>query len=220
MDTGVVAVIGLCVFLALWYGGGYLYNRRRGQRLFHWLERGLDILGGEKERGWIGSPASGARINVHQAEPPFQRLEFTLLLENRELPPLWLFERLIGKRDWLVIRGTLRSPPRGEMEIGSASRKAARRREQPWEWREGPKGLAVAYQGRAVQHQLTAFEPWLETYGAHLYGLTWRKTDPHIQLQMQVNGLLTRPSRTFLADLQTAVKRALPSKRDRRDDCS
>ena len=36
MDTGVIAVIGLCVLLALWYGGGHLYNRNRGQRLFRW----------------------------------------------------------------------------------------------------------------------------------------------------------------------------------------
>ena len=42
MDPGVAAVIGLCVLLALWYGGGHLYNRRRGQRLFRWLEMGLD----------------------------------------------------------------------------------------------------------------------------------------------------------------------------------
>lgn len=84
MDPGNILVIGLCVFLALWYGGGYLYNRRRGQRLFRWLETGLDVLGEERKAGWIGSPASGARVNVIHAAPPFRRLEITLLLENRK----------------------------------------------------------------------------------------------------------------------------------------
>jgi len=205
MNPGTVAIIGLCVFLALWYGGGYLYNRHRGQRLFRWLETGLDVLGGEQEAGWIGSPASGARVNVLHAAAPFRRLEITLLLENREVPLLWLLDYLRGKQDGLIIRATLRSPRRGEIEIGQARRKTVRRREQPWTWQEGPHGLAVAYQGPGGQRQVAMLEPWLEIYGAHLRRFVWRKADPHIQLQVRIAGLLTTSSETFLADLQAAV---------------
>ncbi len=204
MDPEVVAIIGLCVFLALWYGGGYLYNRHRGQRLFSWLETGLDVLGGERETGWIGSPASGARINVTRAAPPFRRLEITLLLENREVPLLWLLDHLRGKQDGLIIRATLRSPRRGEVEV-SPARRSARHLEQPWTRQEGPHGLAITYQGPGAQRQVAALEPWLETYGAHLRRFAWRKTDPHVQLQMKVGGLLATSSETFLADLQAAV---------------
>ncbi len=206
MDPGVVTVIGLCVFLALWYGGGYLYNRRRGQRLFRWLETGVHVLGGERQAGWIGSPASGARINIIRAAPPFRRLEITLLLENREILLLWLFDRLRGKRDWLIIRATLRSPRRGEIEIGSARGKAARRQDQPWTWAEGPYGLAIAYQGPGAQRQVAALEHWLLAYGAHLHRFSWGKADPHIQLQMEVSGLLTISSDKFFADLQAAAR--------------
>ena len=122
MDPAVVAVIGLCVLLVLWYGGAHLFNRRRGQRLFRWLEAGLDVLGSEREAGWLGSAASGARINVVHASPPFRRMEITLLLENREIPPAWLVGRLRGQRDWLIIKATLRSPRRGEVEVVSESR--------------------------------------------------------------------------------------------------
>jgi hypothetical protein len=209
MDPGVVAVIGLCVLLALWYGGGHLYNRRRGQSLFRWLETGLDVLGGEREAGWIGSPASGARINVIHAAPPFRRLEITLLLENREILLLWLFDHLRGRRDGLIIKATLRSPRRGEMEVVPASGRTAqslrREQEQPWTWQEGPHGLSVVWQGPGAQRQVAALEPWLETYGAHLHRFSWRKTDPHVQLQMKVSALLATPSETFLADLQAAV---------------
>ena len=205
MDPGIIAIIGLCVFLALWYGGGYLYNRHRGQRLFRWLETGLEVLGSEREAGWIGSPASGARINVIHAAAPFRRLEITLLLENREIPLLWLLDYLRGRRDRLIIRATLRSPRRGEIEIGPAQRKAARRREQPWTWQEGPHGLAVAYQGSGAQRQVAGLGPWLETYGAHLRRFVWHKTDPHIQLQVKAAGLFATSSETFLADLQAAL---------------
>lgn len=215
MDLGTVAVIGLCAFLALWYGAGYWYNHRRGRNLFQWLDAGLDVLGGEREAGWIGSPASGARINVTRAAPPFRRLEITLLLENREIPFLWLVDRLRGKRDWLIMRATLRSPRRGEVEVGSARRRAARRREQPWTWQEGPYGLAVAYQGSGAQRQVAALEPWLETYGAHLHRFSWQKTDPHVQLRMNVGGLLATSSETFLTDFQTAIGGATLSGSDR-----
>jgi hypothetical protein len=212
MDPGTALVIGLSALLALWYGGAHLYNRRHGQRLFHWIRAGLDCLGGERESGWIGSPASGARINVRRAAPPFRRLEITLLLENREILPLWLFQRLRGSRDWLIIKATLRSPRRDEVEVVPASGRVAQdlRREKdfPWVWKDGPHGLVVAYRGPSAQGQARALESWLETYAPHLHRFSWRKTDPHVQLQAKAAGLLPVPSETFLRDLQVALSSA------------
>ena len=209
MDPGVAAVIGLCVLLALWYGGGHLYNRRRGQRLFRWLEMGLDVLGGKREAGWLGSPATGARVNVIRAAPPFRRLEITLLLENREILPLWLLHRLRGNQDWFIIKATLRSPRRGEVEVVPARGRIAAglrgEQERPWIWQERAHGLGVAVQGNGAQQQMATLEPWLGTYGAHLHRLSWRKTDPHVQLQVKAAGLLATSSETFLTDLQAAV---------------
>ena len=219
MQAEVIAVIGLCVFLALWYGGGYLYNRRQGKRLFRWLEKGLGVLGGEHEAGWIGSPASGARVNVIHASPPFRRLELTLLLENREILPLWLRDHLRGKRDGLIIKGTLRSPRRGEVEVVSPNGRIAqglrKEQEHPWAWQTGPYGLIVAHRGSGTQQQVRSLEHWLEVYGTHLRRLSWRKTDPHIQLRVEVVGLLATPSQTFLADLQAALAGATHADIDR-----
>ncbi len=213
MDPEIVAVIGLCVFLILWYGAGHLYNRRRGQRIFNWLEAGLDVLGGKREAGWIGSPASGARVNVVQAAPPFRRLEITLLLENREILPLWLLHRLRYTQDWLIIKATLRSPRRGEVEVVPAGGRIAkglrREQEQPWTWRGRMYGLMVAYRGTGAQQQVTALNPWLDTYGVHLHRFSWRKTDPHIQLQMKAASLLTTSSQAFLTDLRAALERVI-----------
>jgi hypothetical protein len=209
MEAEVIAVIGLCVLLTLWYGGGYLYNRRQGKRLFHWLEKGLGVLGGEHETGWIGSPASGARVNVIHASPPFRRLELTLLLENREMLPLWLLDHLRGKRDGLIIKATLRSPRRGEVEVVPAKERIAqglrKEQEQPWACQTGPYGLVIAHRGSSTPQQVRPLEHWLEVYGMHLHRLSWRKTDPHVQLQLEVVGLLPTSSETFLADLQAAV---------------
>ena len=213
MDPEIVAVVGLCLFLVLWYAAGYLYNRRQGQHLFFWLEQGLDVLGSKREAGWLGSPASGARVNILEAHPPFRRLELTLLLERREVPLLWLLDRLRGRRDWLVIKATLRSPGREEWEIGPAPSKKSGPR-GTWGQRECLHGLVLTYPGTAAPPQALELSTWIETYGSHVSRLIWQKSDPHIQFQGRVDGLLDGPSRAFLSDFQAAVEKAASAKRE------
>jgi len=204
MDQGTIAVVAVSVLLGGWYAAGHVYNHRRGRRLRSWLEAGLDVLGGEREAGWIGSPASGARINIRRANSPFRRLEITLLLENREVPLLWLLERLRRKRDRIIIRGTLRSPRRGELKV--TTNPSADREAEAWTRREGPQGLSVAYRGDHAQRMVSALEPWLDCYGASLRRLHWRKQDPHINLQLSIAGLLETKAETLLTDLSIALR--------------
>jgi hypothetical protein len=204
MNPGTLAIIALSALLVAWYIAGHLYNRRRGKRLRHWLAAGFDVLGGEREEGWIGSPASGARINVRYAEPPFRRLEITFLLANREIPLLWLLDRLRGRQDRIIIRATLRSPRRGEVRVRQGRRidKGA----ESWTWQEGPHGLHVACRDHKARQLVTALEPWLEVYGAHVSQFDWRKKDPHINLQLRAAGLLETKAETLLADLGSALR--------------
>ena len=208
MDPATIAVIGLCVLLVLWYGAGYLYNKRRGRQLYQWLEGGLDVIGGQREAGWLGSPGSGARINILHASPPFRRLEITLLVKNREFALRLPIDRSRVNKDWLIVKATLRSPRQGEVEVSPAKGREARNRSEPWIQEEGPHGLAVAHQGSGASHQAEALKPWLETYGLHLDRFSWRKVDPHIQLQMDAGGLLHTSSSDLFTDLEAAIARA------------
>jgi hypothetical protein len=211
MDRGTVAVIGLCLALAAWYAVGHLYNLRHGRRLFAWLDAGLEVLGGERTAGWIGSAASGARIQVLHAEAPFRRLEITLLLERREIPLLWLLDHLRGRRDGLIIKATLRSPRPGELEVASPRRSlleptvADYRREPSWAGEEGPHGLLVLHRGPGTERQVARLWPWLQTYGRVLRRLVWQKSDPHVQLYLDLVEWATTSSRELLNDLRTAV---------------
>jgi hypothetical protein len=65
--------------------------------------------------------------------------------------------------------------------------------------------LAIAYRGTGAQSQAKGLEPWLKAYAAHVDRFSWRKTDPHVQLQMKVAGLSAESSKRFLQDLQSAV---------------
>ncbi len=198
-DAGTVAVIVFSVFLAVWYGAGYLYNRTRGETLRHWLEEGLNDLGGEWRADWIGSPASGMRAVVARAAAPFRRLEFVLLLANREMPFLWLLDYLRGRQDRLIINVTLRSPRRVEMEVKPGRPTFSG---DDWVRESGPHGLTLVYRGREGRKTATALKPWLEFYGRHLQRLIWRKKDPHIQIQLKAGGLLGVPGDVFIEDLR------------------
>lgn len=205
MNTGTIAIIVLSVFLFLWYIGGHLYNRRRGRYLFRWLEEGLKVLGEDNQWGWLGSPASGARILIPQAHPPFHRMEITLLLENREIPILWLADRLQKKRDAVIIKATLRSSVGKEIQVGPPNelRSAAI---LSWNREKGPHGLMVAYRGSGPPSPMAQLTPWLTRYGPHLRRLVLQREDPHLALWMNLTGLVPEVSSVALfTDLQTAL---------------
>ncbi|MCS7179525.1 MAG: hypothetical protein RML46_06350 [Anaerolineae bacterium] len=206
MDAATTAVIVLSVFLLLWYIIGHLYNRRHGLRLFQWLEQGLATGGNEYQWRWLGSPASGARILVYQACPPFRRIDITLLLENREIPLLWLAERLQKKRDAVIIQATLHSPGSDEIQAGWPSELRS-----PtilsWARETGPYGLIVAYRGPGTTSLRTQMTSWLTRYGKYLRRFALRREDPHLVLWIHLNGLAFRlPASVFFTDLQAALE--------------
>jgi len=203
MNKGAMAIIALSGLLVIWYAAGHLYNRRRGGSLRCWLESGLDVFGGEREAEWIGSPASGARFTIRRANPPLRRLEITLLLANREIPLLWLLDHLRGKRDRIIIRGTLRSPRRGEVEVTSDA--PTYPDSEAWTWEKRPPGLSVGYCGLKGRQMATTVQPWLDTYGPHLRRFHWRKQDPHITVKLGIAGLLDVNAETLFADLSNAL---------------
>lgn len=204
MNRGTMAVIAVSVFLVVWYAVAHIYNLRRGRRLRQWLEAGLDDLGGKRETGWIGSPASGARFTLRGAKAPFKRMEITLLLENREIPILWLLDYLRDRRDRLIMRATLRTPRRGRVQV--RSKVPSEPKAGSSMWKQGPHGLMVAYQGPNGDQMAAALDSWLRTYGSQIQRLHWSKHDPHVTLQLRIAGLLETKAETLLSDLAIALQ--------------
>jgi len=202
-------IVGLVIVMAVWYVVGTWYNRRRGIRTLTWLREGLRSLGGQLEMAWIGSAASGARAAVRKPEPPFREVNAVFLLESRELLPLWLANRLRGKRDELIIKAQLRSTRRGELEVlpaGSRVERSLRQDSQsPWQWEEGPHGLRIGYRGSQGKALQAAILPFLQDYGLYLHRFSWRRSKPHLLLHTRLAGLTDRPAPDFFRDLVTAI---------------
>lgn len=208
MDLGQQIAVYFGVALVMWYVGASFYNRRLGVRTYRWLHAGMAGLGKITEAKWIGSSAAGARISVAQAARPFRQVEATFLLETRELLPLWLLNRLRGKRDALFARIQLRSVPRGELEVlpgndGRLRNLESRSQPDPWTLldRQLPSGLRAAGRGTGAKLLLDSVEPLLVALGPSVRHLSISRNAPHLILEVALAGLKDEPAESFFAVL-------------------
>ena len=130
--TVVIAIVG-------WFALGTHLNVRKGHRFLEWLQGGLPLVGEKTTLRWLGS--SVVHLQMEKAREPFRRVEVLVVLEPRDVPPLWLLSRLRGRRDLLIVRTELRSVPKLEVEILDP---------QAWSTR------AVGTEVRRLQWQLVA----------------------------------------------------------------
>jgi hypothetical protein len=104
----VIAIVG-------WFALGTHVNVRKGHRHLEWLQGGLPLVGEKTTLRWLGS--SVVHLQIEKAREPFRRVEVLIVLEPRDVPPLWLLSRLRGRRDLLIVRTELRSVPKQQVEI-------------------------------------------------------------------------------------------------------
>jgi hypothetical protein len=104
----VIAIVG-------WFALGTHVNVRKGHRFLEWLQGGLPLVGEKTTLRWLGS--SVVHLQIEKAHEPFRRVEVLVVLEPRDVPPLWLLSRLRGRRDLLIVRTELRSLPKVQVEV-------------------------------------------------------------------------------------------------------
>lgn len=216
LTVGQRILLALALVMLLWYVVGTWYNRRLSIRTLNWLRDGLSSLGGQLHASWIASAASGARLIVDKANPPFRRLEITFLLESRELLALWLVNLLRGKRDELDIKAVIRSPQRGVVEVVSPGSQLERSLRQDsrssWQWEDGPHGLRVAYRGRQGEALTVAVIPFVQKYGGFLRRFSCRTDKPHLVLHARLAGLSNHSPTDFFDDLTAVFAPSLDAK--------
>ena len=96
-SLGLPIALGLGVLLVAWYWAGNELMRRRAHRLALWSRRVIDPLGGTQTIRWLGGQAF--RLEVEGARAPFRSLALTGLVESWDVPVVWAWNRLHGRRD-------------------------------------------------------------------------------------------------------------------------
>jgi hypothetical protein len=214
MDLGQLIAVYLGVFLLVWYGVASFYNRRKGLGVYRWLRPGVATMGEITEAKWIGSSGSGAKISVAKANHPFRRVDAAYLLETRELLPLWIFNRLRGRRDLLILRIDLRTVPPTVLELMHAGDSRLRgmkdrngRQITPQQSLALGSEFKVAWLGRKDENFLQKLSPFIQRYGASVGRLSASRKPPHLIFEMRLPHLLDTPSSELFQSLADSLGR-------------
>lgn len=214
-DLATQAVIAFCILLIIWYIVGWQMNRRQGRRLLEWILQGLRALGNQITVSRLGT--SGFQVNVRKAQAPFKRLETTILLQPREMLLLWIFNLLRGEADYLVLKGTLRASPQGEVEVTKRERLARRvlkgLDERAWTRQETAGGLVIACRGQQGQQQAEAISHLVEDLSPRLLRLSLSKKAPHLLVSLSLAGLDEQSALLLLSSLQDLAQAVTPGGR-------
>lgn len=192
----VVTAVGTVVVIAflLWFAFGTQRNISRGNELLTWLQGGLSLLGRRTTLHWMGS--SAVQLEIRDAKPPFAKVQVHVVLEPRDIGWLWAWFRRRGRRDFLILRGTLPAPPRFEVEAGgqrgwTASDKLDRLDPATWErtsWPDAAGDVHVAHSGHADDADLERLHKlWNELAGASssVWRLSVRNLAPHVEVHVE-----------------------------------
>jgi len=199
------AVIAFCILLTIWYVVGWQMNRKRGRHLLEWVLQGLRPFGGQITVSRLGT--SGFQVNVRKPQLPFKRIETTILLEPREILLLWILNLLRGRADSLVLKGTLRASPRGEVEVVKKKGRLARRvlkglDEKAWTRQETAGGLLIACRGKQGRQQADAISHLVEDLSPRLLRLSLSKKAPHLLVNLSLAGLDEQSALLLFSSLQ------------------
>jgi hypothetical protein len=201
VDIGQLAIIVICAVLVVWYIGASIYNRRRGVALARWLQAGLRSLGGKIELKWIGSSGSGLRASATGVNKPFKRLEAALLLETRELLPLWLFQRASGRHDQLILKIAVQRAV--EARLDAAPRVIP---PEGWSYVQAMPTLQLTASGVAVEQLGVALQPFFERYGTALRSFSYRPQEPQFILVLNLAGIEAQPAESILKALASCLE--------------
>ena len=114
MNPQYILVIVVIVVMG-WFAIGFIYNLRRGEAVLKWMQAGLPDIGPRTTFRWLGT--SVAELVIAKAKNPFRRLETLLVLAPRDVFWMMIVSAFQGRRDTLIFRAVLNSPPFLDLEL-------------------------------------------------------------------------------------------------------
>lgn len=114
MNPQYILVIAVIVVIG-WFAYGVLFNLRRGDALLKWMQPGLARIGARTTFRWLGT--SVAELGIQQAKNPFRRLDTLLVMAPRDVFWMQAIAAVQGRRDTLIFRAVLSTPPFIDLEL-------------------------------------------------------------------------------------------------------
>jgi hypothetical protein len=187
-SLGLPIALGLGVILVAWYWAGNELMRRRAHRLALWSKRVIDPLGGTQTIRWLGGQAF--RLEVEGAQAPFRSLSLTGLVESWDVPMVWAWNRLHGRRDMVLLQASLNQQPMWGLEVfraGTLLASDARLFARQEGWPESPLGdVIVAAPGDAPRQLASELLGLIDVERSRLVRLAVRRQGHHVTLALNV----------------------------------
>ena len=210
-SAGTAVIVAAVIAFVAWYMVGNEIMRRRARGLAIWSKRAVDPLGGTQSILWITLHAF--RLEVADARKPFESLSLTGLVESWDVPMVWWWNRLHGRRDLVQLHLKLRQQPQWSLELyrpGSMLAGDARHlaRQEGWpeaavdEFRLAPGSGAPLDVARRL---LSA----LGDERAHLVRVALRRQDTHVTLALYVPDTARLPPTRFLQVVEGVARAAV-----------
>ncbi len=174
------------------YGVGRWTNQRRARQISDWLEPGLRALGGTPTVQRVSR--SAFRLQMANARSPFRTVTTSVVLISREVLPRWLWERLSGRRDLLVVHVTFRQAPALEAEMVDPENELGRRGEiqaQKYDWSVAhrPSPWRLYYPPQTSLPSLEAIAGHVLSGPFRPWRVALRRSAPHMLLSMPMPSL-------------------------------
>lgn len=187
-EAALPAALAIGALLLLWYVVGNEVMRRRAAALAIWSRRVVDPIGGRQAVRWL--TLQSFRLEVQDARPPYDHASITGLTESLDVPAVWLWNRLHGRRDMVLLQVSLRQQPRWGLELfrpvsllaGDARHLARQER-----WPEEPLDeFRLASPGGPAADLARRLLAALEEQRENLVRLAVRRRETHLALALNV----------------------------------
>jgi hypothetical protein len=206
MDPKYFLILAAIIILG-WFAFGIIYNLRRGEAVLHWMQSGLPKVGERTTLRWLGS--SVAELKIARAKGPFRQLDTLLVMAPRDVPWLWLISGLQGRRDTLIFRAQLGSPPHLDMELADPAswtgRMAIAKASQlGWQSQPYQEYQLMAPAGRLslAAETIQSLSPFAEQLTRHYRLFSLHQASPHLELHLPFPDLRKEDAAQFFGALQ------------------
>jgi len=109
MDWEMSVILGLTVALVASYAFGSIWNRRIQKRFWEALRGALRRY--TRRVSYKGLGSSGFRVAFRPPSGPLRKVEISLILLAREMPPYLLAAYALGRRDRMIFKANVLSRP-------------------------------------------------------------------------------------------------------------
>jgi hypothetical protein len=183
-----ILVVAVIIVMG-WFAYGVITNLRRGERLLKWMQPGLARIGKRTTFRWLGT--SVAELAIAKASKPFRRFETLLVLAPRDVVWMVALAAMQGRRDTLIFRAVLNTPPTVELELAdptSWTGRSALRQVTQRNWESQPyRGMQLmaprGYMGMAVA-TLERLAGHLDRLSASCVRLALRRNAPNLEIHL------------------------------------